>query len=186
MYIFIFVHIFWYVDSLTCRLVYTFYISTFIFTWSVFSVDSIMLGCEVAPWALIQYKMSSYQYRKSHNGGTTILRPSYLHNEISYTGKSASLYWIGALDTCQDKPEYDKYLLAVLVWFRVVTDRFRRGYKYMQWTSYQIRKIAGCACAGNAGNVFPATDFKGNCYLAIPAWITARASRTCRDACRDR
>ena len=23
------------------------------------------------------------------------------------------------------------------------------------WTSYQIRKIAGCACAGNAGNVFP-------------------------------
>ena len=30
------------------------------------------------------------------------------------------------------------------------------------WTSYQIRKIAGCACAGNAGNVFPATDFKGN------------------------
>ena len=26
----------------------------------------------------------------------------------------------------------------------------------------QIRKIAGCACAGNAGNVFPATDFKGN------------------------
>ena len=25
------------------------------------------------------------------------------------------------------------------------------------WASYQIRKIAGCACAGNAGNVFLAT-----------------------------
>ena len=25
----------------------------------------------------------------------------------------------------------------------------------LQWASYQIRKIAGCACAGNAGNVFP-------------------------------
>ena len=24
------------------------------------------------------------------------------------------------------------------------------------WVSYQIRKIAGCACAGNAGNAFPA------------------------------
>ena len=23
------------------------------------------------------------------------------------------------------------------------------------WASYQIRKITGCACAGNAGNVFP-------------------------------
>ena len=25
------------------------------------------------------------------------------------------------------------------------------------WASYQLRKIAGYACAGNAGNVFPAT-----------------------------
>ena len=25
------------------------------------------------------------------------------------------------------------------------------------WASCQIRKIADCACAGNAGNVFPAT-----------------------------
>ena len=40
--------------------------------------------------------MTSYQYRKSHCGDTTILRPSYLHNEIIYTGKT-SLYWIGAL-----------------------------------------------------------------------------------------
>ena len=31
------------------------------------------------------------------------------------------------------------------------------------WASCQIRKIAVCTCAGNAGNVFPATDFKGNC-----------------------
>ena len=30
-----------------------------------------------------------------------------------------------------------------------------------QWASYQIRKIADCACAGNAGNVFPATYFMG-------------------------
>ena len=55
----------------------------------------------------------------------------------------------------------------------------------MLWGSCQMCKIAGCACAGNAGNVFPATDFRGNRWLAIPACITARASRTCRDACRD-
>ena len=30
------------------------------------------------------------------------------------------------------------------------------------WVYYQIRKVAGCASAGKAGNVFPATDFKGN------------------------
>ena len=55
------------------------------------------------------------------------------------------------------------------------------------WASYQIRKIAGWTCAGNAGDVFPTTDFKGNRLLAIPACFTARALyRTCRDACRDR
>ena len=29
--------------------------------------------------------------------------------------------------------------------------------EYTLWASCQIRKFAGCACAGNAGNVFPAT-----------------------------
>ena len=43
-------------------------------------------------------KMTSYQYRKSHCGDKTIWRPSYLHNGISYTGKTTSLYWIGALE----------------------------------------------------------------------------------------
>ena len=52
--------------------------------------------------------------------------------------------------------------------------------------SYQIRKIAGRACAGNTGNVLLATDFKGNGWLSIPACITARARCTCRDACRGR
>ena len=41
-------------------------------------------------------KTTSYQYRKSHCGDKTILRPSYLHNGISYTGKTTSLYWIKA------------------------------------------------------------------------------------------
>ena len=58
--------------------------------------------------------------------------------------------------------------------------------EYSAKAYYRIRKIAGCARAGNAGNVFPATDLKGNRELAIPAWITACASRMCQDACRDR
>ena len=28
---------------------------------------------------------------------------------------------------------------------------------FRQWASYQMRKITGCSCAGNAGNLFPAT-----------------------------
>ena len=29
------------------------------------------------------------------------------------------------------------------------------SWQYIPWASYQIRKIVGCACAGNAGNFFP-------------------------------
>ena len=47
--------------------------------------------------------MSSYQYRKSHCGDKTVVRSSYLHNGISYTGKMTSLYWIGALVSLSGK-----------------------------------------------------------------------------------
>ena len=49
------------------------------------------------PWFNI--KTSSYQYRKSHCGDKTVVRSSYLHTGISYTGKMTSLYWIRALVT---------------------------------------------------------------------------------------
>ena len=38
---------------------------------------------------------------------------------------------------------------------------------------------------GMPGTFSPPADFKGSRWLAIPACITARALRTCRDACRD-
>ena len=53
------------------------------------------------PWGWFNIKMPSYQYRKSHCGDKTVVRSSYLHNGISYTGKMTSLYWIGALASCQ-------------------------------------------------------------------------------------
>ena len=59
------------------------------------------------------------------------------------------------------------------------------------WASYQIRKIAGCACAGNAGNVFPRCRFQkkplvndphmhhGTCVTHVP-WCMS-GSLTCGD-----
>ena len=41
--------------------------------------------------------MLSYQYRKSHCGDKLDIRPSYLHNEISYTSKMAYLSYIDGL-----------------------------------------------------------------------------------------
>ena len=60
------------------------------------SIDLFAIGVKRAG-PRFNKKMSSYQYRKSHCGDKTILRPSYLRNGISYTGKTTSLYWIGAL-----------------------------------------------------------------------------------------
>ena len=36
------------------------------------------------------------------------------------------------------------------------------------WASYQIRKIAVCACAGNAGNVFPHRRFRRKPLVSDP------------------
>ena len=65
------------------------------------------------PWFNI--KKSSYQYRKSNYGDKTILRPSYLHNGISYTGKTTSLYWIRALVWCGLHNDVLAFLLGVFL-----------------------------------------------------------------------
>ena len=59
---------------------------------SVWATD--VLVEELGPW--FNVKIPSYQYRKSHCGDKTVVRSSYLHNGIFYTGKMASLYWIRA------------------------------------------------------------------------------------------
>ena len=40
--------------------------------------------------------------------------------------------------------------------------------RWLPWSSCQIGKIVGCACAGNAGNVFPSTDFKRKTLVSDP------------------
>ena len=42
-------------------------------------------------WGPIQYKDAILPVWKPHCGDKTILRPSYLHNGISYTGKTIKM-----------------------------------------------------------------------------------------------
>ena len=49
------------------------------------------------PGAWFSIKMPSYQYGEYHYEDKTVVRSSYLHNDICYTGKMTSLYWIRAL-----------------------------------------------------------------------------------------
>ena len=65
--------------------------------------------------------MSSYQYRKSYCGDKTILRPSYLHNGISYTGKTTSLYWIGAL-VVKTLPSPERKQFTCLWYYNIIIE----------------------------------------------------------------
>ena len=44
----------------------------------------------ILSWGLIQYKMPSYKYTKSHCGNKMVLWLSYLHSRASYTSKMTS------------------------------------------------------------------------------------------------
>ena len=62
-------------------------------------------------------------------------------------------------------------------------------WRNLEWASYQIRTIAGCACAGDAGNVFPTRRLQrkplvsdpdmhhGTCVMHVP-WCMS-GSLTC-------
>ena len=54
---------------------------------------------QVRPWRWFDTKMPSYPYRKSPGGDKTILRPSYLHDRISFTAQMTSL---GSLSQWKD------------------------------------------------------------------------------------
>ena len=64
-------------------------------TWT--TDDPVHWCIYLSPGGRFNIKMPSYQYRKSHCGDKTVVRSSYLHNGISYTGKMTSLYWFRPL-----------------------------------------------------------------------------------------
>ena len=76
---------------------------------------------------------------------------------------------------------------------RVVSHWNYFGYRFgsLSWASYQMRNIAGCACAGNAGNVFPRRRLQrkplvsdpgmhhGTCVTHVPRCMSGSLTRAC-------
>ena len=95
--------------------------------------------------------MSSYQYRKSHCGDKTVVRSSYLHNGISYTGKMSSLYWIGAQgetveQACHETIDIEMKLLAD-TWHLCTRRHIIRHIYYhhvLVWNVCIMRPLAVC------------------------------------------
>ena len=55
----------------------------FVFIIAMYMPRDMVFPLKWEPWARFNRDMSSYWYSKSYCGDKTILRPSYLHNEIS-------------------------------------------------------------------------------------------------------
>ena len=67
---------------------------------------------------------------------------------------------------------YKQYLYglpSLFWWFMCLRSALARPADTARWASYQIHKIAGCACAGNAGNVFPCRRFPREPIVSDPA-----------------
>ena len=65
--------------------------------WTIarsYNTSSMIFYHPPGPWFNI--KMSSYQYRKSHCWDKMVIRSSYLHSGIFFTGKLGFSYWIRA------------------------------------------------------------------------------------------
>ena len=106
------------------------------------------LGPNELTWAFLVRLPSSVWHRADDN--STFVRvidwwPYYLNQ-----------YWLSSMEPYSViRPQWFKHL-------KVITCDAH------PWASYQIRKIACCAWAGNAWNVSPATDFKRKPLVSDP------------------
>ena len=106
----------------------------------------------------------------------------YFIRRFYLSSPSISLYDRLTDVNCRSKPVHFRKLLDHSFFFNSIsigcTICFvgsmydRCSVDVVTWASYQIRNIAGCACAGNARNVFPTTV----------GWRSRQASRHAGDA----
>ena len=94
-----------------------------------------------------------------------------------------------SLDPQEHRSSILIYTLTSMVLYSNYHWRYNISILIISWASYQLRKIAGCACAGNAGNVFPATQLQrkplvsdpdmhhGTCVTHVPCCISGSPTR---------
>ena len=131
--------------------------------------------------------------------------PTYLGVIISilWSDWHMDILYMKSKSSSQTRPSEDAFSVAIysegsnciVAWRSIVgfwgSCYLTTGRSSAQWASYQIRKIAGCACAGNAGNVSPRRRFQrkplvsdpgmhhGTCVTHVP-WCMS-GSLTCGD-----
>ena len=113
-------------------------------TWGPFRANRTQVGPMLAPWTL------------SSGFILTGIRPV----KSLLTGDEALIAIKCSMHICQSSGLAVKITSLSSTGMEKYLAFHRICENYQPRASYQIRKIVACACDGNAGNVFPATDFK--------------------------
>ena len=113
------------------------------------------------------------RYRDAHYKGKVVPLPCNHYNGKLYFGTTSS-YWSHLT------------IFFPITSSRNVFDNSKGLERDIHGPLTRYVKLQVAHAPGMPGTFSYAADFNGNRYLATPACITARAWRTCRDACRDR
>ena len=140
--------------------------------------------------------MHHFQDERSKFKVTRVFRSFYCFRSVAsslfhrFTSYETHTHTIHAVTMCR-APFPDHKVKDFCHVRSMASSLFDQITSYSTWASYQIRKIAGCACAGNAGNVFPRRRFlrdplvsdpgmhHGTCVTHVP-WCMP-GSLTCGD-----
>ena len=95
-------------------------------------------------------------YKRSHTWISTLTTYG-----VAYIPQQCENLW-------ENRRKYTNSLFVMVRPARMASWHGNTLYGVMAWASYQIRKIAGCACAGNAGNVFSRRRFQRKPLVSDP------------------
>ena len=125
------------------------------------------------PGGWFNIKMPSYQYRKYYCGDKTILRLSYLHNGISYTGKMTSLHWIRALESLSQHWLQVIIISNITFWsmkmYFIIHIHSRLGHCLSHPMGYLISLIPKEAWKKNMSNYFMLSNYLQ--LVIMPYWF---------------
>ena len=103
------------------------------------------------PWILMSRKISSsYNPAKPRQPEVLLLR--FLQNLQDYL-KTCLTRWGGSIDSIPSC--YFFHIATVLIHWPCNSDVAIQSMTPSEWASCQVRKIAGCACAGDVGTFSP-------------------------------